>query len=325
MTVRELAKLCDVSPSTVSKAFSGAKDVGEKTRQKIFKTAKENDCYTQFSKDKFGKKVYGIICPETSSGYYSGYITELQKHISESGALAVISADDFDNKKQKELIDYYLSYIKVDGLFIVHLRQPISNREDTPVVALLTSFETTYDAINVDVYAPLKDAVLQLKKLGHEKIAFIGERLTMGRKKVFCAAAKLSYDDPLVFTSEERFQKAGEDGVQYFLKNNIKCTAFVCAYDEIAFGAIRELQKHGFSVPDDFSVIGADNTILSEYAQTPLSTMGVDIKKICALAWERMLKKQENRYYRNKDRVTFKSELILRETVAPPKEKSTLD
>ena len=127
------------------------------------------------------------------------------------------------------------------------------------------------------------------------------------------------------FTSNERFQKAGEDGVRHFLENGIECTAFVCAYDEIALGAMHELQKRGFSVPDDFSVIGADNTTLAEYAQTPISTMGGDIKEICVLAWERMLKKQENKYYRNKDCVTFKSRLILRETVAPPKEKSTLD
>ena len=253
------------------------------------------------------------------------YITELQKHITENDGLSVISADDFDNKKQKELIDYFLSYIKVDGLFIVHLRQPISNDCDVPVVALLTNFETTVDAINVDFYAPLKDAVLQLKKLGHEKIAFIGEELTAGRKKVFCNAAKLPFDDPLVFTSKERFQKAGEDGVRHILKNGIECTAFVCAYDEVALGAIRELQKCGFSVPDDFSVIGADNTVFSQYAQTPLSTMGSDTKEICALAWERMLKKQQNKFYRSKDRVTFKGEFILRETVAPPKAKSTLD
>lgn len=325
MTVRELAKLANVSPSTVSKAFSGAKDIGEKTRNEIFRIAKENGSFTKFSKDKFGKKVYGIICPEISSGLYCGYITELQKHISESGAFSIISGDDFDAQKQEELIDYYISYTKVDGLFIVHQRQPLKRGYDTPVVSILTDFDTMQDAIYLDIISPVQDAVFQLHNLGHEKIAFLGENHTEDRKKAFCKAARLPFDDELVFTSQFRFQKAGEDGVRQILKKGIPCTAFVCAYDEIAVGAIQELKKQGYSVPDDFSVIGADNTSLAEYSQTPISTMGGDTQEICRLAWELMKRKEENKYYRSKKRIMLKSQLILRETVAPPKQKSTLD
>ncbi len=324
MTVRELAKLAKVSPSTVSKAFSGAKDVGAATREKIFRIAKENGCFTKFSKDKFPKKVYGIICPEMHGENYVNYVTELQKIITENGGISVISSDEFESSTQEELIDYYISYIKVDGLFIVHQRQPLKRGYDTPVVAILTAFDTMRDAINLDIYSALEDAVLQLHKLGHEKIAFIGENLTTGRKKAFCNAAKLSYDDELVFTSQYRFQKAGEDGIRKLLKSGTKCTAFVCAYDEIAVGAIQELKKQGFTVPDDFSVIGADNTSLAQYSQTPLSTIGGNTQEICRLAWELMERKEENQYYRSKKQIMFKSELILRETVAPPKNKNSL-
>ena len=45
MTLRELAKLAHVSVSTVSKAFSGAEDISESTREMIFSLAKEHGCF----------------------------------------------------------------------------------------------------------------------------------------------------------------------------------------------------------------------------------------------------------------------------------------
>ena len=50
--MRELAKLANVSVSTVSKAFSNAADVNEKTKNHIFEIAKENGCYGKFYKGK---------------------------------------------------------------------------------------------------------------------------------------------------------------------------------------------------------------------------------------------------------------------------------
>ena len=53
MTMRQLALLAGVSISTVSKAFCGASDISEETKDRIFALAKENGCYGKFYKDNF--------------------------------------------------------------------------------------------------------------------------------------------------------------------------------------------------------------------------------------------------------------------------------
>ena len=57
MTMNELAKLANVSVSTVSKAFSDADDVSEDTKDLVFAIAKEQGCFGKFYKGKYHKKI----------------------------------------------------------------------------------------------------------------------------------------------------------------------------------------------------------------------------------------------------------------------------
>ena len=61
MTMRELARLANVSVSTVSKAFGGAEDVSEETRDRIFLIAKQNGCKFYASSDSHSLKGYASV------------------------------------------------------------------------------------------------------------------------------------------------------------------------------------------------------------------------------------------------------------------------
>ena len=54
-----------------------------------------------------------------------------------------------------------------------------------------------------------------------------------------------------VVESEYRFEEEGEDGVRQILSLGIGSTTLLCAYDNIAFGAIKELKNVGLRVPYD--------------------------------------------------------------------------
>lgn len=116
--MKELAKLANVSPSTASKAFSGAEDVNEETRQHIFAVAKESGCYNRFFKGKFPKPIIAIIYPEIISQYYVRFVKVLSDLIEASGGICIVATDDFQEKKQEELIDYFCSYLNVDGILV---------------------------------------------------------------------------------------------------------------------------------------------------------------------------------------------------------------
>ena len=237
MTMAQLAKLANVSVSTVSKAFLDAEDVSAETKEKIFSIAKECGCYGKFYKARFHKKIFAIIYPELESSFYADYVRRLQAVIEENGAIVLMSTDNFDASKQAELIDYYASFLKVDGIFVISLKAELKRGYEIPVVSLMSSVENA-DSINADVHHALKEAIDLLKQNGHTEIAFLGEELTQGTAQKFCDICRLPYDCDNVIKSKFRFQKAGQDGAEQLLRKTNKYTAILCAYDDIAYGAI---------------------------------------------------------------------------------------
>ena len=316
MTMRDLAQLANVSVSTVSKAFCGAEDIREETRQQIFTIAKEHGCFGKFYKERFHKKIIAIICPELNGTYYSSYIERLQQIIEDHDGIALISTDHFRKGAQAELIDYYASYLRVDGIFVIGLKDEPKRGYEIPIVSLLHG-SSKFDTVLFDMDTAICNAVHTLRSLGHEKIAFIGEPLTRYKARIFAKAMGIAENDSCMIESSHRFEKAGEEGVKELLRRQIDCSAIICAYDNIAFGAIRQLKSQGFRIPEDYSVVGIDNINASEHTETSLSSIDTQPDEICMIAWDLMQKKQQSKYYHSCQKISVSGQLVLRESVAP--------
>lgn len=318
MTMRELAKLANVSVSTVSKAFCDADDVSAETKAHIFEIAKQQGCYGKYYKGKYHKKIIAIICPELASHYYAAFVEKLQALIEGADGLCVISADGFSRAKQAELIEYYASYLKVDGLIVFGLKSRLKKGCETPIVSLFSSADRNVDSVDIDMQAAIHDAVETLSRYGHRRIAFLGERLTVQKAEHFAAAmAAAGNKEMQIVESGERFEKAGEDGVSRLLPalKRGEVTAIVCAYDNIAFGAIRRLKKSGLTVPGDVSVIGIDNVPTSGYTETSLTSIDTAPDTVCRIAWELLQKKIESPYFKAKQNILIRPNLIVRESI----------
>lgn len=317
MTMRELAKLANVSVSTVSKAFCEADDVSEETKQHIFKIAKEQGCYGKFYKGKYYKKIVAIIYPELVSNYYTSYVERLESILAKNDCIAVISVCHHGAEKQAELIEYYASYLKVDGIIVLGLRCQLKKGYKTPIVSLFSAKDNPVDSVKVDYQAAVVEAVRCLREYGHRDIAFLGENLTRRREGYFQNAVKeLGMEASFVYMSEYRFEEAGVDGVRRLLDSKKKCTALICAYDNIAYGAIKELQYHGYQVPEDFSVVGIDNIHLSQFIEPTLSSIGPNADEVCMIVWDLLRRKMENQYLYSKQLIVIQGKLFVRDSIA---------
>jgi DNA-binding LacI/PurR family transcriptional regulator len=316
MTMKELARLCYVSVSTVSKAFCEAEDVSEETKQLIFRVAKEQGCFGKFYKGKYHKKIIAIICHEFSSGYYSIFINKLEQLIENSGYICVISADNFNNKKQAELIEYYTSYLKVDGLIVLGLTSPIKKGYDIPIVSILSNIDSKIDSVVTDMESAIDEAVETLYALGHRNIAFLSEKLTKSKSLHFEKAIKRKKDcTHCIIESEKRFEEAGTDGINKLIEKNIPFTAVICGYDNIAIGAVKQLKNNGYSVPNDVSVVGIDNINTSRFTETSITSIDVNPSDICVIAFELMKKKLKNKHFSANQSIVIKPRLIMRESI----------
>lgn len=315
MTMRELARLSGVSISTVSKAFSDAPDVGDETREHIFAVAKQYGCYGKFYKKKYPKKVVAILASELSA-HYTDFVRRLERFIDRNGGIAVVAEDHFDTARQAELIEYFASYLHVDGILVFDLHAEIKKGYDIPIVSLFTCADKRVDAVLSDFTDAIATLLSRLYELGHRRVAFLGESLTARKEnRVREVASRRSDLEILCIRTEKRFEDAGADCVKRWIAARDASTALVCAYDDIAIGAMKALQLAGYAIPEDVSVIGMDNISTATYLDSALSSVDMCPDEICAAAWELLWRKQKNPYYRSNKDIVVKAKYIERASV----------
>ncbi len=319
MTLKDIAKLCNVSVSTVSKAFWDAEDISDSTKQLIFDVAKENGCYEKYYKGKYHKFVVAVICPEIDSQYYARFTEQLGEAIEREGGITVVALDRFDKERQKELIEYFSASNRADGLVVFSLKE-LKKGYDIPIISIGKS--DVVDSILCDMRNAVNDTVLHLKNLGHRNIAFVGERLTLQKQETFLQQIKengLFIDEQDIVVSDSRFENAGYLGAKKLIEQGTESTAIICAYDYIAIGAMRYLEQQGYKVPEDFSVIGADNIDTSKYLTQSLTTLDGHLEEVCTVVADLMAKKVKNRWVTAKQEIRISADLIIRESTGPAK------
>ena len=127
MNLNTIAKLAGVSVSTVSKAFSGSEEISMQTKEHIFKIARENGCFEKYSKNKYERKVIGVVCPEISSDYYANILAVLNRVITAQGGVMISAVSDFSAEKEEELFTYFSVYAKVNGIILIGLKTKLNN------------------------------------------------------------------------------------------------------------------------------------------------------------------------------------------------------
>ena len=318
MNIKKLAEITGVSAGTVSKAFSGSKEISEITREKIFAAAKENGCFEQFDKKGTIKKVIAVICHEIESEYYARAVAATDKYLTENGAIMALSLTGFSHEKQAELVSYYSSRNKADGIIVFNSANALRFNPDVPIVEIGGSGKSEVDIVRADDSQAFNDAIVYLKQNGHTEIGFIGEQFTKSRQTQFVKLLKengLTPRPEYIFTSSERFQTAGYNEMNKIYALKTRPTAIVAAYDQIALGAIRAIRDHGDGVPETFSIIGFNDIPIASYYNISLTTIRDNLTEVCRTAVDVILKKTENKYYNVRQRISLNSELVIRKTV----------
>ncbi len=191
ITLSKIAKLANVSVSTASKAFAGSGEVNDETREMIFNIAKEHGCFKRFYNVKYPKLVIGIIAPEFSSGYYTEYLSYIQKNLELANCELCVSTTDFSSEREEALIEYYYKHSNVDGIIIVNSLLSNYNNLEIPVVFVnpRNEFSNTCVITN-DINLAFRQSIEFLVGKGVDKIGFIGESLTVKYmnclKKFYC-------------------------------------------------------------------------------------------------------------------------------------------
>jgi len=319
MTYKKIAQLAGVSVSTVSKVMSGSNEISAGTSARILEIANANSVSPpKYHRDRIGTRV-AVIVPEVISVYYSKFITIIAQLLEKRNIIPVIYITSFDKKQLGRIVDSIIDS-RIDG--IISLTSSVPEKKSMPPTVLLLGYSDCHDTVEIDYVSAIYEAVEYLHKLGHTEIGFVSEKHTDYKLRHFReSAARLGIQltEKNIFVSKKRFEEIGYEAVEYYTKRKKLPTAILCAYDEIAMGAIHAFRLHGISVPEDISVIGINDIPYASYAEIPLTTISTVFGDASSTAVGMLCDRISGTESKKPVHVLMKGELTVRSTTAPPK------
>ena len=189
ITYKMIAKATNVSLSTVSKALSGSKEVSKELSEQILSTTREMGYFSSkrdrnrgYAKD-FHPQI-AILIPEIISIHYSNLATKFSDAIEKRGGKASIYLTGFDRDYTNSLISRLYEEVHLSG--IVTLSCSSYNGEiKLPTVAVSENFSESSCILEMNIEKGLEEAIENLISLGHSRIGFVGENLTVQKENIY--------------------------------------------------------------------------------------------------------------------------------------------
>lgn len=161
-------------------------------------------------------------------------------------------------------------------------------RADVPLASLLVPGEMSGNfSVWSDDTVGLREAIMHLHRLGHEKIGFIGgnpqaasERIRLNGFLDAMGEHELTVDRAAVVECDFEPVKIERATRVILAPASHRPTALLCANDQTAMVVTRTTRKLGLSVPQDLSVIGFSNLSMAEYSDPPLTSVAQDFERV---------------------------------------------
>lgn len=315
VTLKEIAKRCDVSASTVSNILNGIPKVSEETRQKVLQVIRETGYQPNYIAQGLRKKktkLIGIIAEDISL-FSTPIIIESIMSYCEAKNYRTIMVNlrlyaRWNEQWYHDEEEYYsvlnpaiqeLLSIKVDGIIYVpgHARTMRCFGEDFKIPAVMTYGYTNtprFPSVVIDDEKGGYDMTEYLLEMGHKRIGIIGGRkdnIHMDKRLLGYQRAlfdrQIFYDPDLVcYGNWDR--ECGYEGAEILIKKNV--TAIFCFSDIIAGGVYDYLEENGLEAPEDISVVGFDDQVIAEYFRPSLTTAALPLKEIGKKAAELLIR-----------------------------------
>jgi len=287
ITIKDIAKHCGVSVSTVSYALSGHSNIAEKTKERIRLAAKElNYIPNSNARSLKQKKTYqiGVFVPGFQGTIHPSIlagIAHVLRNIDIKYNMIVTFTDDdmlliknhsidlaiiMDGKTPKETVEELSKYVP-----IITFDQSSNGKNifNTTIDNYNTSYQLTKRLIDQD--CKHIGFILGSNASHHNQTRFNGYKQALKE-------SGLPIDDQIIFNANAFTVFKGHEIIDNHLKNFNKplFDGLVCCNDELALGAIDALKSYGYHAPKDYLITGFDDIEQTKYSDPPLTTAHVD-------------------------------------------------
>lgn len=323
VNIKDVAKEAGVSISTVSRALSGKRKVGNETKKKVMKIIEklgyEPNNVAQALKDKKTKTI-AMIIPDIRNPIYPLVVRGAEDYAKNQGYTLILCNTD-------ENIENEISYIAklkkryVDGFIIStnnyteELKKMVE--KNIPIVSVVRSCSTEIPSVTVNNFMGAHEACNYLINRKNTKIALItGDQNINIYKDRFLGYKKALQDNGIRYDKKlilEIGREESKNKIIKFLTENKEIDAIFAANDTLAVISMSGIAELGKKIPEDISIIGFDNQEMSMYTSPKLSTVSQPFYEIGERAAKILIEKL-NANEENEKNIIYDCSIIIRET-----------
>jgi LacI family transcriptional regulator len=340
---KDLAKEIGVSEATISLVINGKSGISDSTRNRVrseiirlgfgymLKGEENNE---EWNEERRNDKVIGFVLFRDhgellgSHSFLPYILTGIESTARKYGcSIHLINIE-------KQRIDEEIQYITKDNclgyvIFATEMHEDSLEKFralNLPFIVFDNEFYSeNVNCVKMNNRQGILIALQELMKYGHRKIGYLSSGLNINsfHERYFCAQAiarDLHLEDMSKYFYEVGYpHEMAEKGMEKVLQNVRKedlPTAFLCDNDLVAAGAMMAIQKAGYRIPEDFSIIGFDDRPICTLMSPKLSTIQIPRRVFGAAAVEQLV-----RIVKEKGEVPVtvmvNGELVERESVGP--------
>jgi len=328
-TIKDIARIANVSETTVSLSFKNNSRISDKTRQKVLNIAKELNYFPNLSaRDlRAGRtKTIGFVINDIKNPFYGSMVRTSEQIALERGYEVIFSESQWSGKNEKFIINRMLQN-QIEGIILC-----FSEKTESTYKTILSSgiphivVDTKPDyyhgpyVINDSAFAGYL-AVKHLYDIGCRNIAVLNAKEDLG---YFSSVNEMEHSISHVFNSITQKERIQID----FYDSGLKISSGMKTYDEMqkaqkfydgifcmndlcAMGYMNAALRDGLQPGKDFAIVGVDDNEVSDLDMISLTSINIDYEEISKIATNYLIDVIENKQEQKIEKM-IRPELIIR-------------
>ena len=333
-TMADVATRAGVSRTLVSFILDGKPGASEATKQRVLAVAEEIGYRPDSAARLLARgrsRTFGVLM-DVSQLFEADLVTGIYPAAEELGYEVLLSAN-LPDRDESVPIDALLSH-RCGGLILLgptsgagYLKS-LADKAPVVVVGRRLAAHPGLATVRTDDARGIRLAVNYLVELGHEDIHHVDGGTDPGsadRRRAYLAAMrKHGLADRANVIPGAHDEKAGARAARAMLAGPKLPTAVLAGNDRCALGLLDVFTRSGVDVPGDLSLIGYDDSHLSDNPRIDLTTVHQGPRmRILTLDAVRLAVAMLDGQHDNDDAVVLEPKLVIRGTTAPPSQRST--
>ncbi|WP_114778527.1 LacI family DNA-binding transcriptional regulator [Botryobacter ruber] len=331
ITIYDIARELDISPTTVSRALNDHPAVNIKTKQKICDTASQMGYRSNLFASNLRKQrtnTIGVIVPRLDSPFMSTVMAGMEKVANEADYNLIISQSQ--ETLQKEVRNAKTMFdSRVDGLLVslsyetkdIDHFLPFINKGIPVIFFDRVAEHKKCNSIVIDNLQAAHKATTHLIEQGCRNIIHITGNLNRNVYSDRLKGYKYAHIDHDIPFNESNIivnnlsQQAGTEAAEQILKLEQLPDGIFVSNDTCAASCMARLKKAGIKIPQDIAVVGFNNDFISTLVEPNLSTINYPGHEMGEVAVRNMLYQLSGASeVMLSNKITLISELIIRES-----------